>query len=217
VITPLVKGMLGFYPSHPEKRIRLEPHFPVRWREAQARNLRVGEGAITLGYVRSLQEAVYRIRTTGLSGFHLDFAPALEPGAQVRSVAINGTRVNCEPVFAEDVHCPVMLPLSGDDEVRIDFVPGLRILEPMTSPTPGARSSTLKVVNVQWDRASERYTLDLEGLSGRKYGLEIRVPHRPVQIDGAAWSGGETEGTLAVDFPTAATEYSAHRVRISMK
>jgi hypothetical protein len=217
VITPLVKGMLGFYPAHPEKRIRLAPHMPVRWREAQLSNLRVGDGAMTLGYVRSPQEAVYRIRSRGLSGFQLDFAPALEPGALLRTVTVNGTIVKCEPLFEGDVHCPVSLPLTGDDEVRIEFAPGLRVLEPMTSPTPGDRSSTLKVVNIQWDRTAERYTLDLEGLSGRRYGLEVRLPRRPAQIEGASWNGGETEGVLAVDFPADAAEYSALRVRVSMK
>jgi glycogen debranching enzyme len=217
VITPFVKGMLGFEPASHEKSVRLQPHFPARWTDAEARKLRVGAGEMTVNYRRLPQEAVYRITSARLEGFRLDFLPGLEPGAQIRRVLLNGKPIAYEPILGDDVHCSMALPLTGNDEIRIELQPGLRLLEPEAAPSTGDRSSLLKIVELQWDRVAETYTLRAEGRSGRRYGLQARTPHRPVAIDGATWSGSDTEGVLSIEFPPGDAEYSSKSVKISMR
>ncbi len=217
VITPLVKGMLGYYPSVPQKIIRLEPHFPARWKEAEVRNLRAGDGTLALSVSRGAGEATFRLHSEGLSGFRLEFAPGFESGAAVRRVIVNGKAAACKVTSAEDVHCPVILDLTGHDEVRYELVPGLRLEEPSAAPAPGDRTSAVKIIRVSYESGSGLYSLVLQGRGGRTYKLRVATPGKPVSVQGAAWSGTENDGTLAVEFPPAATEYVSRTVNIRMR
>ena len=211
VLTPLVKGMLGFYPSVPDRLIRLEPQIPSRWEEVSISNLKAGAGSIDLRAARNRQEAVFQIRSSGLAGFRAEMVPGFEPGAQVLSAFLNGKPV---PLQAES---GVSFPLTGDDVVRFELSPGLQILETVDRPAPGDPTKSLKILDVSWDRGSDRYTIEVEGLGGKAYSLDLRVPRRPVRVAGAAWSGSDTSGSLKLEFPPGSTEYVRRSVVLNMK
>lgn len=217
VLTPLVKGMLGFYPSAYEKKIRMEPHLPVRWGLVTINNLRVGNGSLHLQRMRSREEAIFRIPSAGLAGFRLELSPGFEAGSQVRRVLLNGKPVPCIEAYGEDLHCSVEFQLSGNDVVLYELTPGLQILEPMDAAVPGDSNRQLKVLRVSWDRERDRYTIDLEGHSGNSYSLEARTPRKPARVDGARWAGLETNGALLIEFPSSPQEYMRRTVALEMK
>jgi len=189
ILTPLRKGMLGFYPDAPAKALRLEPHMPVRWAEAGFRNLRVGAGTFDFTVSQNEREAVYRIRTKNLAGHTLRLAPGFEPGARIGRVSVNGSPVRFESAKGEDVHCDLRLTMSGDDEVRVEIERGLRIVEPMDAPAIGARTSQLKILGVFYDAGSGQYRLRVEGKPGRSYTLQ-RTQGSPLEI---SFPEGEAE------------------------
>jgi glycogen debranching enzyme len=218
VITPLVKGMIGYYPSVPRKVIRLEPHFPGRWDNAEIRNLKAGSGTLHLALTRHDGEVAFRLYSTGLAGFRAEFSPGFEPGAAVRRVTVNGIPVACiASSQADDVHCPVLVMLTGQDDIRYNIEPGLRILEPLETPLPGDRSSAVKVIRICFDAKSGRYTLLLQGRSGRKYSLAIQSAGKPVSVDGGTWVEQGKETRLVVEFPPGEQEYVSRTVQIAMR
>ncbi len=144
----------------------------------------------------------------------MQLSPGFEPGAQVRSVLLNGKPLQFAAVPGEDVHCSVEFKLTGRDEVYFGLIPGLQILEPADVPDPGDSSQQLKILRVSWDRAAGQYTLDLEGRSGRTYPLELRTPRKPMKVDGARWEGSDISGVLKVEFPPASQQYVRRTVTI---
>jgi glycogen debranching enzyme len=216
VITPLVKGMLGFYPSAHEKTVRLEPHLPVRWNLVTVNNLKVGSGSLDIQRSRSREETAFRITSSGLAGFKMELSPAFEAGAQVRRVLLNGKPVPHVETFGEDLHCRVEFPLTGNDLVFFELTPGLQILEPLAAPVPGITTSQLKILRVSWDRSRDLYSLEVEGLGGASYTLQARVPRQPAKVEGARWEGLETEGFLAIDFPSAPAGHARRTVTLQM-
>jgi hypothetical protein len=216
VLTPLVKGMLGFYPAAYEKVIRMEPHLPARWGLVTINNLRVGNGSLDLQRTRAREEAVFRLPSSGLAGFKLELAPGFEPGAQIRRVLVNGKPAPHVESYGEDVHSRVELMLTGNDVVLFDLIPGLQILEPMESVTPGDANRQMKIIRVAWDRGRDRYTIELEGLSGNAHAIEVRAPRKPARIEGARWDGLDADGVLAVEFPAGARGYVRRTVILEM-
>jgi glycogen debranching enzyme len=216
VLTPLVKGMLGFYPAAPEKNIRLEPHFPARWGLVTVNNLKAGSGSLDLQRTRSRREVTFRIPSAGLSGFKLELSPGFEAGTQVSKVLVNGKPAVHTETYGEDVHCRIEFLLTGNDTIVFELTPGLQILEPMDAPIPGDANRHMKIIRVGWERESDRYALELEGRSGSTYALEVRLPRKLDKIDGARWDGLETNGVLTIEFPAVSQAYARRTVTLVM-
>jgi hypothetical protein len=217
VVTPLVKGMLGFYPDVHEKQLRLEPHPPARWPDFSVRNLKAGDGAVHFHMTRTPAEAVFRLQSSGLTGFTMVFSPGFEAGALVHKVSLNGKSISSHDVSGEaDVHSGIEFMLSGEDVIRYQLTPGLQVVGPMDLPLPGDPTRQLRIIRVAWDRIRDRYTIELEGRSGSSYALGLLIPRKPSLVEGAKWEGTGTGGTLTVDFPAAAGEYSRRPVILQM-
>lgn len=217
VLTPLVKGMLGYYPAAAERKIRLEPHLPARWTEMAIRNLKAGAGTLGVTFARGRDEAVFRVQSAGLQGFQLELSPGFEPGAQVRGVTLNGKPVDAKSTFTVDPHGTVEFALTGNDTVRFQLSPGVQVLEPMDAPAPGDPTRQLKILRIFWDQNSDQTAIELEGRSGESYMLEVRTPRKPARIAGARWEGSETAGILRIDFPPGPQDYVRQTVMLAMK
>ncbi|HYK89477.1 MAG TPA: GH116 family glycosyl hydrolase, partial [Acidobacteriota bacterium] len=215
IVTPLLKGMLGFYPAAAEQRIRLEPHLPARWDRMGVRNLRAGGGSMDIDYLRRPDEAIYRIASHGLTGFRVEFSPGFEAGSLLQRVLVNGKEAEFKTRQTEDVHCDVRLQLTGNDEIRVMLLPGLRILEPMRSTLPGDSTAEIKVLHLGWEEERKLYTLEVEGRSGTEYALRVRSGKKPEKVEGAHWRGSAADGTLVITFPPAASSYSSKTIRLS--
>jgi hypothetical protein len=216
VITPLVKGMLGFYPSAYDRSIRLEPHFPEAWNAVTLNNLRVGNGTLDIQRTRSREQISFRIHSSGLGGFKFDFNPGFEAGALVRRVTLNGQPVPHAETYGEDLHTRIEFPLSGNDSIVIDFTPGLQLLAPVGTPIPGDLNRQAKIIRIVWDRERDRYTLELEGRGGSSETFLMRVPGKPATVDGGRWNGLDADGGLFVEFPGGSQDYVRRTVTIQM-
>jgi len=217
VLTPLVKGMLGFYPDAGARTILLEPHPPVRWETWSVHNLKVAAGSLSLTVTRRPGEAVFKVVSSGLEGFRLVLSPGFEPGAALRGASHNDRRVAPRVEEGEDLHCTVEFPLTGNDTVIMELAPGLRIVEPEDPPLPGDASRNLRILRSAWDRDAGRYTIVIEGRGGGNYELEVRVPREPVRVEGAVWAPSAGGGRLAFSFPEASGEYVRSTVTLQMK
>lgn len=116
----------------------------------------------------------------------------------------------------EDLHSLVEFRLSANDVVRYELTPGLQILEPVDVPIPGDSSRQLKILRVSWDRAADRFVINLEGCSGNKYTLELLTPRKPARVEGAQWEGSENGGKLIIEFPSGSQVYVHRTVTMHM-
>src|SRR5665213_1282111 len=66
VITPALRGLFGINVDALTKTVRLDPHLPADWNEADVRRLHVGNSIVDLNYRREKQQMI--VRLTQVSG-----------------------------------------------------------------------------------------------------------------------------------------------------
>ena len=204
LLTPLVRGLIGWEGDAPGGRVTLAPHLPAAWDSLVVRRLPVGRGRYTVRLMRSdtTFEALV-VRTTPGGVDSLVFAPALPLGAVVRAISADGRPVSCPSrATGADVHIDCRLALGARLALLVRHTPGWEVLLPVADPAPGSRSSTLKLVSQRL--AGDTLVLEVEGRAGWTYQLGVRTPtgRRDVTVQ-------VPEGGTPVD------EYRATVVRVT--
>jgi hypothetical protein len=206
LLTPLVRGLVGWEGDAPSDRVTLAPHVPAIWDSLAIERLPVGSGRYTVRFGRSDTSFVSEIeRTAGTGVDTLVFGPALPLGAVVRDVQVNGRPAECGTrATGADVHLDCRLPLADKLSIAVRYAPGWEVVLPPPRPTRGERSSGLKLVSQRL--AGDTLVLEVEGLAGRTYRLDIRTPRGARLVAVALPDGGD-----AVD------GYTARSVRVTVE
>jgi glycogen debranching enzyme len=198
LLTPLVRGLVGWDADAPAGRVTLAPHLPAGWDSVVIRRLPAGYGRYTVRLSRNDSSFSADIARTSSAGVDsIVFAPALPLGATIRQVTANGQPVSCaSQATGGDVHLGCRLQLGSHLAVEVRHTPGWEILLPAANPEPGARSSALKLLTQRI--AGDTLVLHVEGLAGRTYALTVKTPRgrRDVLIDIPA-GGGPVDGYRA--------------------
>ena len=176
LLTPLVRGLIGWEGDAPGGRVTLAPHLPAAWDSLVIRRLPVGPGRYTARLMRSdTAFDAELVRTTSGGVDTLLFAPALPLGAVVREVTANGRPVSCASrTTGADLHVDCRLALGARLAITVRHTPGWEVLLPPADPAPGSRSSTLKLVSQRL--AGDTLVLEVEGRAGWTYQLSVRTP-----------------------------------------
>jgi glycogen debranching enzyme len=198
LLTPLVRGLVGWDADAPAGRVTLAPHLPAGWDSVVIRRLPAGSGRYTVRLSRNDSSFAADVALTGTAGVDsIVFAPALPLGATIQQVTANGQPVSCaSQATGGDVHLGCRLQLGSHLAVEVRHTPGWEILLPAANPEPGARSSALKLLTQRI--AGDTLVLHVEGLAGRTYALTVKTPRgrRDVLIDIPA-GGGPVDGYRA--------------------
>ncbi|WP_348267666.1 hypothetical protein P8936_00125 [Edaphobacter paludis] len=104
VIMPALRGLFGIKVDALTKTVRLNPHLPADWNEANVRRLHVGSSVVDLNYRREKQQMI--VRLTLVSGEPVRLA------ASGKEVAANGQTAAFK-LPAIEVSLPHGLPLPG--------------------------------------------------------------------------------------------------------
>ena len=177
LLTPLLRGLVGWEGDVPDDRVSLSPHLPPQWDSLTVERLPVGTGRYTVRFARTdTTLAMELTRTAGTGVDTLVFSPALPLGAVVREVRANGRSVTCAArSTGADEHVDCRLALGTRLVILIRHAPGWAVLLPPPAPERGARSTSMKVVSQRL--AGDTLELQLEGLAGKVYELVVRTPH----------------------------------------
>jgi glycogen debranching enzyme len=198
LLTPLVRGLVGWDADAPAGRVTLAPHLPAGWDSVVIRRLPAGYGRYTVRLSRNDSSFAADIALTSMAGVDsIVFAPALPLGATIQQVTANGQPVSCaSQATGGDVHLGCRLQLGSHLAVEVRHTPGWEVLLPAANPEPGARSSALKLLTQRL--TGDTLVLDVEGLAGRTYALIVKTPRgrRDVLIDIPA-GGGPVDGYRA--------------------
>jgi glycogen debranching enzyme len=176
LLTPLVRGLLGWEGDAPHDRVRLAPHLPAVWDGFSVERLPVASGRYTVRFEKTDTTLVTEVvRTTGTGVDTLVFEPALPLGSQVDRVRANGTVTSCgSRTTGADLHLSCRLPLTDRLRLEVHYAPGWEIVLPAPVPRRGERSRALKLVSQTLE--GDTLVLDVEGLAGQRYTLRIRTP-----------------------------------------
>jgi glycogen debranching enzyme len=191
LLTPLLRGTLGWEADVPHDAVTLAPHLPAAWDTVRVDRLPAGSGRYTARLAQSdtLFEATLE-RTTGRGVDTLRFSPALPLGARVSAVTLDGKPLRCATHdTGADLHVDCVVPLGSRADIAVHHTPGYRVLLPAPTPLRGERSTALKLLRQRLDGAD--LLLRVAGRAGWTYHITVRTPHGPMTLDVVMPTGGD--------------------------
>jgi hypothetical protein len=190
VLTPLLRGLLGIDVDVPSGRVTLAPHLPPAWDSVNADNVPVGRGTMSFTLRRTADAMTLVARRPGFdrSPMELVFSPALPLGAHVSGTGVATTST------PGDLHATIRASLTDSATLTIRFAGGWAIVPPDMPAVIGSRSRAPRVLSERVT-ADGQYVVTLEGLSGQRYGFEVRAPDETSAraLDATVSAGGSSK------------------------
>lgn len=168
LVTPFVRGLLGWDPNAPAGRAALAPQLPPDWERLEVENLRVGGSSLSF---RQRGGAGFVEVELSIDGppLELTYVQALPLGA--RNIRLQGDAEGLAGLLREgrhDTQYELTVPLREERPVRLGFRwdGGLAVSTPPSAHRPGDRSSGVRVLD--FVREGSDWVLTLEGDGGRE-------------------------------------------------
>lgn len=172
LVTPLVRGLLGWEPNAPEGKATLSPQPPPSWRGLEVKNLRVGESTLRFQYYQEPGQALATVQITG-APLELTYIQDIPLGA--RNVSLNGTRGSQRITIAgprgQGVAQTLFLREGRPGELEYTWEGGLSVEPPAPSLELGARSRGLRILDFFMEE--DAWVLELEGEGGQSHALTL--------------------------------------------
>ena len=194
LVTPLLRGVIGWEPDAPLGRARLAPQLPPDWPEVAVRRLRAGPTTTDVE-IRQQWTAVGGERRTTLTTtgppLTFDFVPDVPAGAQEVSIRVNGVDMHPSPDGSVEV--------TSGAEIVVSWTGGLAVAPPRVDLRPGQRSEGLRILDFTID--AEGWVLSVEGTAGRAYDVGLfGTAVTPAVTSGTARVSDVGDGTIRVGF-----------------
>jgi glycogen debranching enzyme len=205
VVSPILRGMFGLQTDAAKCQITLAPHVPADWISLAIHNVRAGGGTVDFQYHKTADTIALETKRTGTGDCWVEFSPAFSLRTDVVSVQVNGHSLpfKMQP-NSNDKHVYMRFPLaSGTSSVVIrvknDF--GLAVSNEL--PALGSASRGIRIVSESWNAARSDLTLDVSGLAGVRYELDVWNPRQISSVEGATLT---KLGALQIQMPDGSAE-----------
>jgi glycogen debranching enzyme len=179
LLTPLVRGLVGWEADVPRSRVRLAPHLPAAWDSLVVERLPAGAGRYDVRFTKRDTLLAIEVQRAGAHGVDtLELAPALPLGARLLEATANGQPLACDArSTGADEHVTCRVALDRRVAVVLRHAPGWEVLLPVPAPARGDRSTGLKLVGQRL--TGDTLSLDVEGVAGATYAIAVRTPRGP--------------------------------------
>ncbi len=172
LVTPLLRGLMGWDPDAPQGRATLAPQLPPGWDRVTVSDLRVGDTRIAATFEQRPGEFA---ATIAGSGSDVTVALALPVPLGARDVQLQAAPEYGPGSLQQglhDGHMSVELPISNDSvTVFVRWEGGLAVEPPTVDLEPGQASQGVRVLDFQFD--AEAWFLTLEGAPGHSYDVVL--------------------------------------------
>ena len=202
LVTPLLRGVIGWEPDAPLGRARLAPQLPPDWPVATVRRLRAGETTTDVEIrQRWTAEGGERRTTLTTSGLPLafEFVPDVPAGARNATVRVNGIDTELSPDGSVAVTVGGAAPAGSRAEIVVTWEGGLAVAPPRIDLEPGRTSDGLRILDFSAD--ADGWSLSVEGTAGRTYDVAFfGTPVSSAVVRGAALVSDRGAGGVEVEF-----------------
>jgi glycogen debranching enzyme len=193
VVSPILRGMLGLQTDVERHQITFAPHVPSDWTSFAIRNVHVGGIGVDFQY------------RNGTGDCWVEFSPSFSLRTQVVSVQMNGRPMlfKMQP-NNNDQHLSVRFPVSGGTNtlvVRLKNDFGLALSNQL--PPLGSTSRGLRVLSEVWNASRTQLAMDVSGLAGSRYQLDVWNSGQISSVEGATLT---KLGKLEIQMPQASLD-----------
>lgn len=187
VVNPLLRGLFGLEVDAPARRFIFAPHIPANWTSFQLANVHVGLVVLQMDYERTPDTISLSVRRTGSGECILEFSPALSLRARVRAVEVDGHPVAFRlQENSVDQHVTVSLSIVRErSDLRIHLQNDFGLSLTPVLPMLGESSQGLRISTESWSATRDQLTLQLSGIAGKQYDLEVWNPEQVASVEGA--------------------------------
>jgi glycogen debranching enzyme len=196
LVTPVLRGVIGWDADAPSGAARLAPALPPEWARVQVQRLRAGDSLVDATIEQTPSSLSVTLRSSG-AAIDVDVSPLLPVGAtRVRadSVQAQGGGAGARPSVR--VHTN-----ATPKTVRFSWEGGLSVSPGVSPLTPGQRSGQLRVTDVSWDERTQTWSLTVAGPRGTTHELRLHgVPVRSLDATAEVQRDGPVT-TLRVRLP----------------
>jgi hypothetical protein len=190
VVLPFVRGMVGLEGDAIQKRITFAPHFPANWDHVSINNYQIDKTILSFNYVRDKDKIIIEIGSEQSEGFMLRIAPALGVGSIINTVIVNKKPVKFDQVLSTQTIQPIVNVMLKEGTTTVELLP------PNIETKTGDRNKGLKIISVR--KVGNHYKVDVEGLSGKSYFLEVVNPELIQEVKG----GSLSENKIMIEMPS---------------
>ena len=208
VISSILRGLLALETNAATRKVMLGPHVPAEWSSFSLHNVRVGETTVDFSYRRTLNEVTLQIDSRGTA--ELEFSPAISPRARVLGASISGHRIPFQiEENTTDMHPIVRVSLNpGKSILRLALKDDFDIGYTNSLPRLGNSSRDLRIISELWSPVLDQLTVEISGVAGARYELNLRDPGEIRSVDGAELNNGKLLVTFPPGNPLAYTRHS---------
>jgi glycogen debranching enzyme len=196
VVNPILRGMLGLetHAYHNTNMAKLTSHFPANWRTLSARNIRTGSCLFDLTWTRDPGVTTVVVQAKPITGVvgkgeepcDLGFNPAFSMRAKVTRATLDGKEVqfHFQP-SANDQHYLAELKFGYTPRALRFFVQNdFAVSYDSSLPNLGTASRDLHILSEAWSPFHDRLTLNVSGIAGEQYFLDVSDVQQIASIDG---------------------------------
>jgi len=185
VISPVLRGLFALQADVAANRLTLAPHLPASWNSFVLHDVKLGSTAVDVSFHREPNQIT--LDATASAAATLVFNPALSPRTQVIAAELNGRRVPYHVTKTDtDQHVEVELPVTArSSTLRLKLQNDFGLSYDNALPAIGFPSEALRLVSEKWNNTHSELTLELTGLPGHQYALNVWNPSQVVTVDGA--------------------------------
>jgi hypothetical protein len=132
-LTSAVQGLLGLSVDSVNRAIVFAPHLPNAWPVVSITNIQLAETHVSLSLRRVSDGFLLQIDNPTVP-FHLEFAPEIPLGSQLRKADMNRKPVTAMlHTYLQDQHATVNLDVpQGESKVHLGFTDGVSVNVPTT-------------------------------------------------------------------------------------
>ena len=205
VISPILRGMFGLQTAAEKHQITFAPHVPADWTSFAIHNVRVAGIGVDFQYRKTADRITLEIQRTGTGDCWVEFSPAFSLRTQILGVQKNGHPFpfKIEP-NGNDQHVSLRFPVhEGANEVVVRVKNDFGLVWSNELPHLGSGSRGLRVITESWNSSRTALTLNVSGVAGSLYELDVWNPDQISSVEGAHLT---KSGRLTVQMPQAAPD-----------
>jgi hypothetical protein len=212
VVLPAVRGLLGLEAHGPSAgpdaalQLTFAPNLPADWPFLRFQRYAIGDGHLSGEILQQPSQTILHVAYDGNTAVRIKLAPSIPAAARVKSVRLDGQPVKFSihdfGSFVRVETAPVPLRASRHPTLVVEYGGGIGIVPPVPHPQPGERTSSLKILGVQSQTQNPKCLvhLNLSGLGGRTYPLQLITTLPNLQVNSLKIDKTETGYTLQIPF-----------------
>ena len=180
IVSPLLRGMIGYRVEAARCRVWLSPQLPALWDSLSAQRLPAGCGTLDMTVRRSAGRLDLVLRQDGAARsrpIDVTLSPSLPLGATVEGLTAGGQGVKYElRRTAHDVSPEFAVRVVGTMEIQVRFRGGAELVPADVRPRPGDPVTGPRLVD--WRQENGSFVATVEGAGRQRFFVRSDAPLR---------------------------------------